>query len=56
MHGFYGTPMYKINGLFIELGSLEDWEKVLNPLVNPTQRKIDQDPAKIYAESNTIYL
>ena len=56
MHGFYGTPTYKINGLFIGLNTMADWEEILNPLVNPTQAKIDQDPTKIYAESNTIYL
>jgi hypothetical protein len=48
LEGFYGTPMYKINGLMMQdLDSVQAWEQALNPLTKTTKR-IDSNPGTIY--------
>jgi hypothetical protein len=48
-HGYYGTPLYTINGLIVnDLSELDEWKEVLDPLVNFNQGTIEAPADKIY--------
>ena len=47
-HGYYGTPLYTINGLIVnDLSELDEWKATLDPLVKG-QKTIAPDSDKIY--------
>ena len=47
-HGYYGTPLFTINGLIVnDLSELDEWKETLDPLVK-VQKSIAPDSDKIY--------